>query len=238
MSAYQIKSIPASVKDIDSKSRMVTGYFSTFGAVDSDMDMIMPGAFSKSIQENGPESMRKRIVHLYQHDVNLPLAKPKVLKEDEMGLYFESEIVKTSYGEDVLKLYEAGVINEHSIGFSTIKAQPKGDYTEINEVRLYEGSTVTFGANENTPFMGFKGMDKSTALERVQKLTKAVRNGTFKDETFHLLEIQLRQLEQFIHDTLDQKAEPVSTSPQAEPDDVYEALDNFTTSLKLSNWRP
>ena len=86
--------------------------------------------------------------------------------------------------------------------------------------------------------MGFKGMDKDTALERVQKLTKAVRNGTFKDETFHLLEIQLRQLEQFIHDTLDQKAEPVSTSPQAEPDDVYEALDNFTTSLKLSNWRP
>jgi len=137
----------------------------------------------------------------------------------------------------VLKLYEAGVINEHSIGFSTIKAQPKGDYTEINEVRLYEGSTVTFGANENTPFMGFKGMDKDTALERVQKLTKAVRNGTFKDETFHLLEIQLRQLEQFILDTLDRKAEPVSTSQEIEPD-VYEALDNFTTSLKLSNWRP
>lgn len=234
MSAYQIKSIPAQVKDVDTKSRTVTGYFSQFGSVDSDGDMIMPGAFSKSIQENGPDSMRKRIVHLYQHDVTMPLGKPKMLTEDDKGLYFESEIVDTSYGMDVLKLYEAGVINEHSIGFSTIKAAPKGEYNEITEVRLYEGSTVTFGANENTPFLGFKDMTKDQAIDRVQKLTKAVRSGTFKDETFHLLEIQLRQLEQYIVDSL-KAQEPVSTPTAEEPSDLVETLDSF--ALTISNWR-
>lgn len=235
MSAIQYKGIEAVVKDIDRKSGVVTGYFSEFGSVDSDYDMIMPGAFSKSIQENGPGSSKQRIMHLYQHDVTMPLGKPSVLVEDSKGLYFESKIIGTSYGEDVLKLYEAGVINEHSIGFAIVKAQPKGEYQEIQEVKLYEGSTVTFGANENTPFTGFKNMTTEGAIQRVRKLTKAVRNGTFTDETFHLLEIQLKQLEQFIVDSLGVKDEPdTSTLPDIEPEEeLADLLDAF--SLKLYN---
>lgn len=232
MNAFQTKGIPAQVKDIDRANGIVTGYFSRFGDVDSDGDMIMPGAFTKSIMENGPESQKQRIVHLYQHDVSKPLGKPYMLKEDDYGLYFESKIVGTSYGEDVLKLYEAGVINEHSIGFATVKAQPKGGYMEIQEVKLYEGSTVTFGANENTPFTGFKNMTPETATERVRQLTKAVRTGTFTDETFHLLEIQLKQLEQFIIDSLYQAPEPSKdTTEEVEPKDIEEAFEAFAINL-------
>lgn len=232
MNAYQYKGIPAQVKDIDTKNGIVTGYFSQFGEVDSDGDMIVKGAFSKSIMENGPESQKQRIVHLYQHDVSKPLGKPYMLKEDDYGLYFESKIVGTSYGEDVLKLYEAGVINEHSIGFVTVKGQPKEGYMEIQEVKLFEGSTVTFGANENTPFTGFKNMDKETATEQVRKLTKAVRNGTFTDETFHLLEIQLKQLEQFIIDSLYQTPEPSKDTPvEVEPKEIEDAFEAFAIQL-------
>lgn len=35
---------PESIKDIDEKTGTVTGYFSIFGNIDSDEDMIMPGA--------------------------------------------------------------------------------------------------------------------------------------------------------------------------------------------------
>lgn len=232
MNAYQYKGIPAQIKDIDRKNGVVTGYFSQFGEVDSDGDVIVKGAFSKSIMENGPESQKQRIVHLYQHDVSKPLGKPYVLKEDDYGLYFESKIVGTSYGEDVLKLYEAGVINEHSIGFVTVKGQPKSGYMEIQEVKLFEGSTVTFGANENTPFTGFKNMDKETATEQVRRLTKAVRNGTFTDETFHLLEIQLKQLEQFIIDSLYQAPEPSKDTPEeVEPKDIEDAFEALAIQL-------
>lgn len=221
------------IKDLDRKNGVVTGYFAQFGEVDSDMDMIAKGAFAKSLMENGSDSSKPRIMHLYQHDVQKPLAKPHVLREDDYGLYFESKIVGTSYGEDVLKLYEAGVINEHSIGFQTVKSQPREGYSEIQEVKLFEGSTVTFGANENTPFMGFKDMSPVDAVERLDVLTSAVRKGTFTDETFHLLELQLKQVQQFIIDHMSQqKAEPSQdTHAEMLPADIDEAFDKLTIKL-------
>lgn len=226
------KGIPAKIKDMDRKTGVVTGYFAQFGDVDSDMDMIVPGAFAKSIMENGPDG-KNRIMHLYQHDVMKPLAKPMTLMEDSYGLYFESKIVGTTYGEDVMKLYEAGVINEHSIGFQTMMSDPKEGYTEIKEVKLFEGSTVTFGANENTPFTGFKSMTATEAVQKMQTISKAFRKGDFTDDTFNLLEIQMKQLEQFIIDQYSQeKAEPVkATQPELLPSDIDEAFQKLQIKL-------
>lgn len=232
MQSFKYKGFPAEVKDIDRANGIVTGYFAKFGNIDSDMDSIKPGAFAKTIMENGPAG-KNRIMHLYQHDVNKPLGKPTVLKEDEFGLYFESQIIGTTYGEDVLKLYEAGVINEHSIGFRTVKNTPKEGFNEIEEVMLYEGSTVTFGANENTPFTGFKSMTATEAVQKMQTISKAFRRGDFTDDTFNLLEIQMKQLEQFIIDQYSQeKAEP-STDTQAEllPSDIDEAFQKLQIKL-------
>ena len=234
--SYQYKGFDAEVRDVDLKTRTVTGYFAQFGMVDSDGDSIMKNAFMKSIQENGPDSAKPRIMHLYQHDTKMPLGRPKVLVEDEYGLYFESDIVDTTYGTDVLKLYEAGVINEHSIGFQTVRATPKDGYNQIDEVRLFEGSTVTFGANENTPFTGFKNMTPDKAIERVKNMTSAVRSGTFTDDTFHLLEIQLKQLEQFIIDQLipqDEDSPVESTKSEVLPEQVDAVFEAF--ALKLFN---
>lgn len=229
---YQVKSIPVNIKDMSVADRTVTGYFASFGNIDYDNDMFEPGAFNKTIQEWGPDGKNK-IVHLYQHDTAMPLAKPKVLKADERGVYFESQFATTSYGMDVLKLYEAGVINEHSVGFQIVRSMPETidgkEYNRINEVRMWEGSTVTFGANEETPFSGMKSMSKPDLLERVNKLTKAVRNGTFTDETFHLLEIQLAQLSQFIAQHLPDQEEAVkSTSLEIAPDEMDAIIQKFT----------
>lgn len=230
--AINYKGFPAQIKDLDRKQGIVTGYFAQFGSVDSDMDSIKKGAFAKTIMENGPEG-KNRIMHLYQHDVNKPLGKPYMLKEDEFGLYFESKIIGTTYGEDVLKLYEAGVINEHSIGFRTVKNTPKEGFNEIEEVMLYEGSTVTFGANENTPFTGFKSMTATEAVQKMQTISKAFRRGDFTDDTFNLLEIQMKQLEQFIIDQYSQeKAEPVQATPaEILPSDIDEAFAKLEIKL-------
>jgi HK97 family phage prohead protease len=232
MQSFKYKGIPAEVKDIDRKQGIVTGYFAQFGNVDSDMDVIKPGAFTKTIAENGPMG-KNRIMHLYQHDINKPLGKPYEVKEDSFGLYFESQIIGTSYGEDVLKLYEAGVINEHSIGFKTVKSTPKEGFNEIEEVMLYEGSTVTFGANENTPFTGFKSMTATEAVQKMQTISKAFRRGDFTDDTFNLLEIQMKQLEQFIIDQYSQeKAEPsTDTSAELLPSEIDEAFNKLQIKL-------
>jgi len=160
-------------------SRSVKGYFSAFNVIDSDGDMIMPGAFSKSINDRGPlSSGNRKIAHLAFHDTRRPVGTITELKEDEKGLYFESTIGTHSEGENAWKMYKEGVIREHSIGFrylwdkaefvaveegkieALLTAYPGSDveaikthggYYKLNEVKLYEGSFVTFGANPETP---------------------------------------------------------------------------------------
>ena len=190
----EYKSLTGEVKDIDTKKRIVTGYLSSFiDKKDSYGDIIVKGAFTKSIQER-----KAQIFFLNQHNWEQPHGKFNVLMEDNKGLFFESEpLVDATYSSDVIKLYEAGIIKEHSIGYNTVNADYDGE-TEtryLKELKLYEGSNVTLGANPDTPFMGMKAKTLKEINDEVKLITKAFRNGTFTDDTFMLLEIALKQLQ-------------------------------------------
>ena len=214
------------IKDIDVKSRIVTGYLSAFGNVDSDNDIIEKGAFSKSINERFND-----IFYLQQHDWSKPLGKFKKLVEDEKGLYFEGEIVNTSFGEDQLKLYEAGIVKEHSIGFITIKSEKGNNARIIKEVKLYEGSAVTLGANNQTPFLGFKS-SVNEVKDLYKKILKAHKDGSFTDETHGLFEIALKQFEAQIieeYKSTQEIQEPAEATPEIvlEPQVIKSIFTNF-----------
>lgn len=181
------------LKDVDVKNRVVTGYLSAFNNKDYDNDIIVKGAFSKTLSER-----KDQILFLNQHDWKQVHGRFNVLQEDEKGLYFESmPLVDTTYSSDLLKLYDAGIIKEHSIGFNTIKADydEKTNIRTIKEIKLYEGSNVTLGANPETPFTGFKSLTLKEVNDRAKDILKAFRNGTFTDETFVLLEFALKELQ-------------------------------------------
>lgn len=211
---YQYKALNLSVKDIDDKSRLVKGYFASFNTIDSDNDEILPGAFKKSIQENGPESRHPRIKHMLDHRTDKVIGVIKVLKEDNFGLYYESTLGTHTWGNDAFKMYKDGIITEHSIGFRTIQeAQaPNGNHNQIKEVKLWEGSALqAWGANQFTPVKNWKGLldiNPEKVFDRFSKLTKALKDGTYTDETFELLEIEQKQIEQAIKDILHSKNEP------------------------------
>ena len=134
----EIKSISQSFKDVDVKAGVVTGYLSAFGNIDSDGDMIMPGAFLKTISEWGPTG-RKRIKHFLDHDNTKAVGVFTVLKEDDYGLYYESKAGDWTLGADFLKMVEAGAITEHSIGFKTLRQENAEGYTKIQEIKLCRG---------------------------------------------------------------------------------------------------
>jgi HK97 family phage prohead protease len=182
------------IEDVDDVKGIVTGYFSAFNNIDSDGDVIVSGAYKKSIAENGPMG-RNRIMHLLQHNPLMPLAKPMELMEDAKGLRFTSKNTETSYGKDVIKLYSEGVFNEHSVGFEIVKADNKAGYREIKEIKLWEGSTVTWGANPNTPIESMKSWDKPKSEEMLAKFCNILRNGDLSDESMIQLEIGLKQIE-------------------------------------------
>jgi uncharacterized protein len=205
------------IKDVDTVKGIVTGYFSIFGNKDSDGDIVMPGAYRKTLRENGPESAKPRILHLYMHDPYRPLAKPKVLKEDKKGLYFESEISHTQLGKDVIQLYQDKVLTEHSIGYQIVKRErdEERDEQKLIEVKLWEGSTVSWGANMDALVATVKaeGMPDKSTLDKLIKMMDALDtalNGNYSDETARQVEIQFKQLQQLIISLV--REEPVVTT--------------------------
>lgn len=218
--SYLVKNFTGTTKDVDIKNGIITGYFAIFDNVDSDDDIFIPGSFRKTIRERGPKGA-DRIMHLLQHDTWRPLSKPQVLKEDKRGVYFESKVSGTSYGKDTVQLYADGVYTEHSVGFVTIKKEQEEDKpTKILEVKLWEGSTVTWGANQEALFQGFK---ENEVISKIDILTKALKNGNYMDNTFALLEIRLSQMKSLLI------KEP---SDDDTPGQVADLVDVFNSNLQ------
>lgn len=229
------KNNSASVKDVDVKSGIVTGYLSDFDTKDYDGDIIVKGAYKKTIAEG-------RQFFLNQHNWAQPHGKFSLLQEDSKGLYFESQpMLNTTYSQDTLKLYEAGIMKEHSVGFITIKDEysAKDKARIIKEIKLLEGSNVTLGANPNTPFTGFKSMTMDETNDQVKKIVKMLRNGTLTDETFTLLEIALKQLQKHAYNlgvkSLDIKEPLIDNTPlivEPSADEYIKAITNFTKTIQ------
>lgn len=196
---YKYKQNGLEVKDIDSKQGIITGYFSAFGNIDSDGDIMMPGAFQRSIQDWGPEA-KGRIKHLMNHDPSQPLGKILELKEDGYGLYYRSQIGKHRLGQDFIKMVESDLIKEHSIGFRTLREQKSDSANEIHEVMLFEGSSLTaWGANEATPVINMKSITSVEQLkETIRNFEKFIRHSDATDETIDLCLIKVRQLAQMV----------------------------------------
>lgn len=213
------KNFNVEISNVDVESRIISGYASAFNSIDADGDLIAKGAFAKTLLENGVDSLNPRIFHLYQHDITKVLGRPSVLKEDDRGLYFETKIANTSLGDDVLNLYKEGIINEHSIGFQTVKSANRGTYNEIQEVKLFEFSTVTFGANANTPFLGFKSQFETpeSITNQFEKVSKMLK-GEMTPETTQLLNIYLNQIKTAFLE--------LTTKAVEEPNPLQDSLDN------------
>ena len=188
------KSLNNSIKDVDTSQGIVTGYLSAFGNVDDGMDMIVKGAFAESIKSWGVDG-KDRIKHLWQHDTSKPIGKITLLKEDAYGLYFESKLSKTQLGQDALIQYQEGILKEHSIGYGVIQEEKKVDekgkvtHWELQKVKLWEGSTVTWGMNE----MALVNEVKS--LEQFEKYIELLES---KSKIGVLSDYELEKTEQII----------------------------------------
>lgn len=184
-----VKGINSSFKDADVKQGIVTGYLSHFDSKDSDGDVITKGAYTKTISERGPKA-NNLIKYLLDHKKDHAIGVFTELKEDNTGLYYEARIGTHNAGVDFVKMVESEIINQHSVGFSTIKEQQKSDANYINEIKLYEGSALQFlGANSNTPITGLKEWS-----EQLHTLEKALTLGTLSDETYIEIEKKIKSL--------------------------------------------
>lgn len=247
---FEQKLIADSVRDVSENDRRVKVAISKMGNIDQDGDVIDSGAYTKTVSERGPKGANL-IWHLTDHNPSLKSAVGKFSEIYTEGDYLVgvTNIPNTTWGNDVLEFYKSGHINQHSIGFRTIKAEQVKNadqpYNLIKEVFLYEGSAVLWGANPMTPTLTVgKSLTKDEAIAEHEKLSKelgllmkSLKDGRYTDEAFEFIEIRTAQIHEAIKNLLTveiETTEPVveTVEPVIDLSGLESEINNFIKSIK------
>lgn len=129
---------------IDADGRF-SGYASVFNRLDAGGDIVMPGAFRRSLRQRG-----ERVRLLFQHDPKEPVGIWETIGEDSHGLFVRGRLVGGVPRADALKrLIENGALDGLSIGFRTVRATREGGSRKLWQLELFEISIVTFPMMED-----------------------------------------------------------------------------------------
>ncbi|MDT3686762.1 MAG: HK97 family phage prohead protease [Pseudorhodoplanes sp.] len=148
--------------EIDTKSvgedGVFTGYASIFSNEDLGRDIVVPGAFEKSL------SLRPagKVKMLRSHDPSEPIGVWTELKEDRKGLLAKGKLIlDTTKGRETYALMKAGALDALSIGYRSIKDRidrVKG-IRFLEQIDLREISVVVFPMNPRASIASVKGDD-------------------------------------------------------------------------------
>jgi HK97 family phage prohead protease len=119
------------------------GYASLFGERDQAGDVVVPGAFARTLMRKGPSNVRM----LFQHDPAEPVGTWLEMRENKRGLHVMGRLdCNVQRGRELLSLLESGGLDGLSIGFKTVTAgRDRATATRrLIEVDLWEISLVTF----------------------------------------------------------------------------------------------
>jgi HK97 family phage prohead protease len=157
----------------DGKAGTFRGYGSVFNNRDLQGDMILPGAFAKSLGRTMPM--------MYNHFEGT-IGKIKAVEEDEKGLVVEGEFTPgNTLASDVHALLKHGAVNGLSIR-GTLKREDTA-YDEATNTRtlksidLMEVSIVTFPANTKARVDGrtIKALEELPACESFKDVETVLR---------------------------------------------------------------
>lgn len=207
------------IKEIDSQKKTVVFAFSKLNDYDSDEDYTEKTAFDKTMRESGPEGSN-RIRHVWNHDrKELPIGKPMRMWRDNEYAYTESKMLDNQKAMDAWDAYVNEAINEHSYWGKSYNTgvNEKGGKV-IKEVKLFEVSTVLWGAQEKAKLVEMiKGGEKPEPwlIDHIKGLQNYVKKSSASDDFLETLEIELEKAIDII-DSLE-KSGRETTPAQSEP---------------------
>lgn len=187
----QHKALPFMVKAVDAATGVVQGFAAIIGNEDDGGDVIMPGAFLKTIQERHEASItargQSRIKMGWQHGLDHPMGVTTSIREvgaadlppalaamgAKGGLYVEGKVSLTATNLERLQLIQDGVVDELSIGYDAIQeswtfsqtANGRKNVRQLKELRLYEWSPVTIAMNPLASVTGVKNQEGNAPME-------------------------------------------------------------------------
>ena len=135
------------------------GYGSVYGVLDAGDDVIVPGAFSESVQKAQQSGLMPAL--LWQHKASEPIGAYTLMREDDHGLYVEGRLaLRTQRGLEAYELMRMHAVSGLSVGFQT-KDDAFDAKTGVRTIRkgdLWEVSLVTFPMNNYARVHAVKSM--------------------------------------------------------------------------------
>ena len=132
----------------DEAKGMFSCYASIFGNKDLGNDVVVQGAFQKSIRAKGARKIKMR----FQHDTKEPIGVYTKVREDAQGLYVEGKLaMQTQKGREVYELMKMGAIDGLSVGYRVdakgYSYDAGGKKRYLKQVDIMEISAVNFPMN-------------------------------------------------------------------------------------------
>jgi uncharacterized protein len=170
--------IPLSIKSVTDTGEF-EGYGSVFGVKDSYSDIVMMGAFAKTLADwkskGGMPAM------LWQHDQREPIGIYTDIKEDDIGLYVKGRLLieDDPLAKRAHAHMKAGSLSGLSIGYWLNDYDYDGskDAFLLREIDLLEISLVTFPANDAARISNVKSSLEAGYTPRPSDMERLLRDA-------------------------------------------------------------
>jgi len=165
MKKLETKEFKFMVDEVDEEKGTFHGYASVFGLVDSYGDMVLPGAFKKTLKE------KKEFPMLWSHNVCEPIGIISG-EEDEKGLKVTGQLNRdVQRGREIRSLMAQKAVNGLSIGFVTVKEGIDKDSQArtLKEINLWEISPCVFQACPDAEVIDVKNAWIATYHAEIEK---------------------------------------------------------------------
>lgn len=171
------KSVELEIKEFSEKG--FTGYGSVFSTIDQGGDIVVPGAFEKSLTKW--KSSGRQVPVLWQHKTDEPIGSWPELKEDDHGLLGSAELWTddAQYARIAHKGMKTKTITGLSIGYRVKREEfdKKAGANRLIELDLAEISVVTYPMHEDARIESVKSMIEAGKMPTLREFEEFLRDA-------------------------------------------------------------
>lgn len=159
------KTAPVSMKAVDAETGVFEALVSVFGNKDSYGDVVMPGAFTKTLAEWAEKG--DPIPVYWSHRMDDPdynIGHVLEASETDEGLLVKAQLdLGGGKADQVHRLLKGRRVTQFSFAYDVIADKKVGDVNELHELKLYEVGPTPIGANQETELLAVKAAEQAAA---------------------------------------------------------------------------
>ena len=140
------------------------GYMAVFNNIDHQDEVVLPGAFTKSLQEH--DVFPLMVVHVSHGGTVKDVVGDFHAKEDDFGLYVDASYYDFPLAQETRQKTDGKAVRGLSVGYRTIQSksgeQEGRAVRYLSELALVEGTIVVAAANELAVITAAKSLESQS----------------------------------------------------------------------------